>query len=275
MTDPGEDQQEIVPTPFGDTYVRTIGRGPHVFVIHGGPGFDHGYLVNALAPLAIKRTLIFYDQLGCGRSGKSYGKLTPSLNQRHFRWLAQELAEGNPVGVIAHSWGALVLIGSLVDDDLSTEPMARFNEGLLINPVPVSARKYQQCAKNLLSRIPLIERIRIFRLAMFERSGEKIMKPLLPYYVEDRDAIPSGPFPLDKSVYRLLNGQLHDFDYAPNLKRLPNLSMLMGMRDFTTPELLDDLLPHISSLHKMENIGHFPFWEAPEEFEKILTSVFR
>jgi len=266
--------REILPTPYGDTFIRTIGRGPSVLVVHGGPGFDHRYLIEALAPLAKKRTLIFYDQLGCGQSGEPYNYLALAEIYRHFRWLAHYLSNGSPMGVIAHSWGTLVLIGSLADDNLVSEPIIRFDEGLLINPVPICAQKYKLCAINLLNRIPLIERIKIFKLVMLERDGAKIMKSLLPYYVEDVRAIPIDPFPLNKSIYRQISNRLRRFDYSSNLKGLSKLSVVMGMHDFVTLELVKELIPHISVMHKMEDIGHFPFWEAPEEFEKILMSSF-
>lgn len=42
------------------------GRTP-VLVLHGGPGSGHDYLVS-LEDLAADRQVVFYDQLGCGRS---------------------------------------------------------------------------------------------------------------------------------------------------------------------------------------------------------------
>jgi len=45
------------------------GVGLPLLVLHGGPGTGHDYLEN-LAKLSDERTIIFYDQLGCGRSDK-------------------------------------------------------------------------------------------------------------------------------------------------------------------------------------------------------------
>lgn len=49
-------------------YVRSIGRGSPIVVIHGGPGLDQGSLLNDLRPLSGTYRLIFYDQRGGGRS---------------------------------------------------------------------------------------------------------------------------------------------------------------------------------------------------------------
>ncbi|HKS03628.1 MAG TPA: alpha/beta fold hydrolase [Arthrobacter sp.] len=55
----------------------------------GGPGFTHYYL-EALESLADRRRVIFYDQLGCGRSDR-LGDLTLWNVDRFVEELAQVL----------------------------------------------------------------------------------------------------------------------------------------------------------------------------------------
>jgi proline iminopeptidase len=52
--------------PVGSTslYVRVVGKGPSVIVLHGGPDFDHRYLVPDLDRLGDAFRLIYYDQRG-------------------------------------------------------------------------------------------------------------------------------------------------------------------------------------------------------------------
>lgn len=54
-------------------WYRIVGGGdPHeavpLFILHGGPGCPHDYLENLAALASEKRRVIFYDQLGCGKS---------------------------------------------------------------------------------------------------------------------------------------------------------------------------------------------------------------
>jgi pimeloyl-ACP methyl ester carboxylesterase len=49
-------------------YSREIGRGQPVIVLHGGPDFDHSYLLPDLDRLADAFRLVYYDQRGRGRS---------------------------------------------------------------------------------------------------------------------------------------------------------------------------------------------------------------
>ena len=187
------DERQILTTPYGDTFVRKLGRGPLLIVVHGGPGFDHSYMVKALEPLAQNRTLVFYDQIGCGQSVASSQNLKPIDIFKQLRWLSHYLSNGERIDVIAHSWGTLVLIGALIDDRMIAEPIAQFGECLLINPVPISAANYKLCTNNLLARIPLIERLQLIRLALFETDGAIIMERLLPYYVRDVKSLPARP----------------------------------------------------------------------------------
>jgi proline-specific peptidase len=49
-------------------WYRRVGRGSiPLLPLHGGPGAGHDYLA-PLAALAADRTVVFYDQLGCGKS---------------------------------------------------------------------------------------------------------------------------------------------------------------------------------------------------------------
>jgi proline iminopeptidase len=68
-------RQRIAPAredriPVGKTtlYAREIGQGRPVIVLHGGPDFDHRYLLPDLDRLADTFRLIYYDQRGRGRS---------------------------------------------------------------------------------------------------------------------------------------------------------------------------------------------------------------
>lgn len=59
-----------VEVPGGRIWYRIIGTdrpGIPVLCLHGGLGMPHDYL-EPLADLASGRPVIFYDQLGCGRS---------------------------------------------------------------------------------------------------------------------------------------------------------------------------------------------------------------
>src|SRR6185295_15675903 len=63
------DKTGHIEVPGGKVWYRRMGVGPKtpLLLLHGGPGCGHNYLLPMKA-LADRRTVIFYDQLGCGLS---------------------------------------------------------------------------------------------------------------------------------------------------------------------------------------------------------------
>src|SRR5262245_13467909 len=51
-------------------YYKSLGQGPPLVILHGGPGASHDYLLPYLIPLARTNRLVFVDERGSGRSTK-------------------------------------------------------------------------------------------------------------------------------------------------------------------------------------------------------------
>src|SRR5258708_2047638 len=53
-----------------DLYVVSLGaqKGIPLVVIHGGPDWDHSYLLRPINQLATARRIVLFDIRGCGRS---------------------------------------------------------------------------------------------------------------------------------------------------------------------------------------------------------------
>ncbi len=107
---PAAHDLRVAVAPGESLFVRVTGTGPDTLVVlHGGPGASHDYLVGALAPLARRHVLVFYDQRGRGRSGDVRDSSELSLAtdvedleaiRAHFR-LAQ-------LTLVGHHWGGAV-----------------------------------------------------------------------------------------------------------------------------------------------------------------------
>lgn len=88
-------------------YVTSLGKGPTVIVLHGGPGNDFNYLVDAIRPQSKTHKFVFYDQRGSllspvadtGKKTVTAAKLVEDLDQ-----LRRTLGEEKVV-LLAHSWG--------------------------------------------------------------------------------------------------------------------------------------------------------------------------
>jgi proline iminopeptidase len=96
----------------GDTrlWVREMGRGHPLFLLHGGPGLDHTQFRPWMDPLAARFRLIYVDQRSQGRSDLAE-EHTWTLDQMAADVTA--LAEAMELGgyaVLGHSFGSFVAL---------------------------------------------------------------------------------------------------------------------------------------------------------------------
>jgi len=97
----------MIEVPGGRVWYRTLGNGPGtpLLALHGGPG-GTACRFEVLAPLARERPVIFYDQLGSGRSDHP----TDTSLWRVDRFVAELSAVRQALGLtrvhlLGHSWG--------------------------------------------------------------------------------------------------------------------------------------------------------------------------
>jgi proline iminopeptidase len=97
----------MIDVPGGRVWYRKLGNGPGIplIALHGGPG-GTACRFEVLAPLARERPVIFYDQLGSGRSDHP----TDTSLWRVDRFVAELSAVRQALGLtrvhlLGHSWG--------------------------------------------------------------------------------------------------------------------------------------------------------------------------
>ncbi len=105
-------QEGYIPVTGGLVWYQAlnIGNGIPLLTLHGGPGSPHDYL-EPLGILANERPIIFYDQLGCGKSERpddntlwQRSRFVEELDQiRHALNLEH-------VHLFGHSWGSMLAI---------------------------------------------------------------------------------------------------------------------------------------------------------------------
>lgn len=96
-------------------HLETFGdpQNPTVIVLHGGPGGDHRSLLG-LEALADEYQVVFYDQRGAGLSQRvPPEQLTVDDYYQELDAIVDHFGEGDPVNIIGHSWGGMLLSGYL------------------------------------------------------------------------------------------------------------------------------------------------------------------
>jgi pimeloyl-ACP methyl ester carboxylesterase len=71
------DRTSVVSLGGVDQFIREMGpdcfASPPLVVVHGGPDWDHTYLLPGVAPVSQHRHVILFDMRGCGRSTRGLG----------------------------------------------------------------------------------------------------------------------------------------------------------------------------------------------------------
>jgi proline iminopeptidase len=270
--------------PGGQVWYEMYGElGPvPLVVLHGGPGFPHDSLL-PLAALSKQRPVIFYDQLGCG---KSTCEPNPELwtIERYVEELrcVVDSFELERFHLFGHSWGTILALefALLYEQRL---------ESLIFSSPCISIPKWIEDSKRMRKSLPEAS---ARALAIGEQLGEyyseEYIEALRDYYrlhvcrIEPLPALmqranETAGFEVYTSMWGpneiTLTGTLKSYDRSDALRGLSVPSLfLCGRYDEASPEATEyyrSLTPR-AALEVFENSSHAAFHEEEEGFVETL-----
>ena len=127
--------ERFVEVPGGAVFTRSVGDGPPVVVVHGGPGIvDHSYLLPELDRLADVCRLVYYDQRGHGRSrgDPRPDEITVDRFLEDLELVCDALGLDS-VTLLGHSWGTYLVMRFAI------QRPGRVHRVVLMNTVPPSS----------------------------------------------------------------------------------------------------------------------------------------
>jgi pimeloyl-ACP methyl ester carboxylesterase len=254
------------------TDILTFGEGPPVLVVHGGPGFDHRYLVEPLAFLRGARTLVYFDQIGCGATPAPAGGATLHGTALQLAELIERVFPSGPAVLLAHSWGTLVVASALELSRSQGRPVSL--GGVLINPVPLTRAAFDQARNTFQATVPPDVLDEVLTLAQSGSSDGDIMRPLLPYYFADKAKARELSLPISMGTYASVMAHLGDFSFLHVTPDFRDLAVMLGAADITPSPLIAPITSAARDVHVIAGAGHFPLHEQPEECTPILKSIF-
>jgi proline iminopeptidase len=260
-------------------YIKIMGKGEPLLIVHGGPGMNHSYFIPHLNKLAEKYQLIYYDQRACGKSG------IPPMDSLSLSFFADDIegirqAAGVPqLNILAHSWGAIPAI------QFAIKYPDKIKSLILCNAVPFNNEFDEEIKNKQLSRMTSqdsTDRSIIRGSLEFKSQKPEAYRKLLLFSFRHSFYDPSNiaKFQFDMPANYLWASQAL---FAGLSKDLASYNYYPQLRSFTFPVLImhgaDDALPLTSSKKAMEffrysslqifnKSGHFIFIDEPKKFLK-------
>jgi len=285
-----------IPVAGASLYSRAIGRGQAVIVLHGGPDFDHHYLLPELDRLADRFRLIYYDQRGRGDSadGVRPEDVTLASDLDDLDRVRKFYGLDEPV-LLGHSWGTVLAL------EYALRYPTRVSRLILMNPAPASASDVAVLRKAYLEGLgadmdsqkemlasaayqagepeTVAARYRIhFEHALMRPADyESLMARMKAAFVrQGREGILKARAVEDR-LYRD-TWQAPGYDLMPKLGALhiPTL-VLAGDHDFIPPEVAEHIahaLPD-ATLIMLKACGHFSFLECGSDVRNALDAFFQ
>lgn len=264
-----------------ELFVRRVGGGEPLMVVHGGPVLDHGYLVEPLRPLGDDFELVFYDQRLSGRSAGTVDSASVTLGNfvADIESIRSELGLGR-VHLLGHSWGGL--LAALY----ALEHPDRLRSLVLVSPMAPSAELWQREEKAARGRTAPDDTAGMGALRSSEafRAGEPAaIERMLRMSFRGQFADPSDASSLDFHIgedYRqrsrqfgYLMSELSSYDLTDRLPRLEVPTLLVygdvEVGADVGADTLRSLLPR-ASMEVIPGAGHFSFVERPEAFLRLV-----
>lgn len=275
-----------VPVDGADLYVRELGTGRPIIILHGGPDFDHRYLLPEMDRLADSYRLIYYDQRGRGRSA-AHGRASDVS-------LASDLADLDAIRkhfhldkviLLGHSWGTVLAL------EYALRHPGHVSELVLMNPAPGSTADLApfraayakalgpdfQRQKELLASAAyregdpdaVLARYRLHFKPALKRSAdyEKLMARMGEAFKAQGK---QGIIEARTAEERLMRDTWNRPDYSllPRLRDVETpILVIWGDHDFF-PALVAEHIAHAArrgELAVLKDCGHFAFLECPQE----------
>lgn len=281
-------------------YWKSVGRGPPLVVLHGGPGASHDYLLPHLLPLARTNRLVFIDERGSGRSERleDRRRYTVANMLEDIEAVRAALGLGR-IHLLGHSFGGVLAqaYAFKYPQNLSSLILcSTFHTTRAINKALADIKAAMD--PELRARIEKMEKDGLYGKGQrwqWGRYPDEYMKAAwaegyFPYLYQARPDPTYDPNPgamMGWDVYRemwgstgeyVVDGNLGPLDFTEALKkvRVPTL-ITVGDHDETAPWIAEEMAKLVpgAKLVVFPGSGHMTFVDQPVLFRKAVDDFVR
>jgi proline iminopeptidase len=264
-----------------ELHYRTTGTGSPAILLSGGPGLEVAYMtaVGDFLPNSYERVL--YEQRGTGRSKVSLTPETMTLQEvvADLEALRVHLKQER-LFLVGHSWGGMLAMA------YAAAHPDRVDRMILIGPGGPTLEFVQWFRDNIRMRLRPedLEAERYWdesvkRGVDKDKAALESLRAISPGYFFDRSkGLAFGALITDGDMHVQVNELLFadlakQYDSLPGLRRLDRpVLIVQGHQDPIGDKTAEDIHDAIksSALTYINQAGHFPWIEQPEEFRKAI-----
>jgi proline iminopeptidase len=258
-------------------FTRTVGAGPDVVVLHGGPGAQHDYLLPQFDALARGRRLRYYDQRGGGQSPVE--RDVPVTWREHVADLLALLDHWSleRATILGYSWGGLLALL------FATEHPDRAGRLALVSPAAITQDARDEFERRFAER-QRDPRILTARQEL-QQSGWKETDPtayrarlfelsVAGYFADPANATRLTPFRITGRTQDAVWQSLKGYDLRDKVARLTCPALVLHGRHDPIPLASARETARLlnAPFEVFEHSGHVPYVEEFDRFVAVLDA---
>ncbi len=267
-----------------EIFIRTIGIGEPIVVVHGGPGLGNDYLFEPFKQLSDQYKLIFYDQRGCGLSEefKEGQPVTIETMVEDLEGVRKEFGV-DKMNLIGQSWGTVITLNYIF------KYPDRVKKLILLEPAPGSNEYIQQVQQTIMSRLLKDEIDRLVKVSQMPelRTDPEVFKEFMnirmkTYFFDSTFAAKKNLNYFDTerikkffSSSTAFGSYLMSFNLYENMKNITCPTLIIhGDYDIIPTEAIERMGKEIKNaeVHIVKDCGHFVHIEKPEFYFNTIRS---
>lgn len=281
---PVEAREGYIPVCGGRVWYQMVGSGDAIplLVLHGGPGVPHDYL-EPLAELGDERPVVFYDQLGCGKSDRP-----DDVSLWRIERFAEEVGQVRQalglerVHLLAHSGGTMVALDYLLGQPVGVMSLIQ------VGPILSTARHVADCNRlyatlpeDMFATMQRHEAVGTMDSEEYQQAVEEFKRRYMNRVPPKPEASQEASQGVGVQVFHTMwgpyelqvTGNLKDYDRTDRAHEItvPTL-FICGRYDLCTPEETARYhrLVAGSELVVLEQSSHAPYVEEPQAFFQVV-----
>jgi proline iminopeptidase len=281
-------QDGIIPVNGYRLYWKSVGdpraKGT-VLALHGGPGATHDYLLSLNDLSGRGYRVVYYDQIGCGKSdlARRVTEYTVERDVADLEALRNRLKLG-PVHLFGSSYGGMLAIAYAL---AHPEGLKTLVSASGLADVPLTVREMQRLKRELPA--PIRETLERYE-ARGELQDPEYLTAVMEFYRRHLCRLDPWPSEVSYSLdhislpkYGTMNGPneftivgtIKDWNATPRLGeiRVPTL-VTAGRYDEITPVVAESIHQgiHGSTYELFSESSHLAFWEERARYMDVLAA---